>query len=1027
MSLNAVARKSKPKSKPELTLAQEEQRVQAAFVDVLNEVRELSKDEKRSTVFLELEIQKLLDYSRELGLESDGFKEYFDEQKKEWQEEIQKFSEVYEQYKIDGFFTLKLSEALYSTMEAKDDINEAKKRKKLEAKIKRRLGNLDVEDFIINNYTNLPHIAKEGYKETSSMEIEFKVDGIEIKLSAKDVEIREYGGTMVVEEISLNGVKIPFLQKSIFDKMANGIEDLVKEFGTLSPAQQKGQLIYSPHLKKILLQQKDSQKNDQFPTYEIKGDATIVYSADGSKLYQKNKINGAEKYQMFLKDGTAMPTYDEFSANHTDKENSQELFAQMLADNLDTDEKLNAYMQVMFTYINDEKNIQYWTGTVFRKKNSFGKKNTSRDKWQPWEETASRVSPAGQHLGDCDDYAMFLKKILQLQGKSPQVLLIPSHATTIWAEKDGDSYVIKDLGTFPLVKVKGKTLEQAFQKILDRYKESGLGVWEGSALAANKHNVSIASIGKQEDGMVHSKYFALPIEALVDKEIAADFTDFQNLLHEGLLLKGKTGSSKMKAKVRQSLEALKEKYGNDWFKNIFKTEKFPLLALYEAAVSEMEGSNQKAITEFIEQYIASSETVTQATFDMLLGYNLTSEHEAALTLTILEKMNVLPSVKYDKQFSFFLDKSKSSGADYQKAMALLKEIADTKMNNTDKIQVYTYFLENKGQTGLSREEVADFLFEQDNPIAFMPDQVTGYTKFSNLFDSDTITISPEKQVSYCLKALKAFPEHPFFQSQLLKALLKARKFSTLEYLITENENIRALYDSFDSQSTQARAYLSAIKVEALSGLGKPKEAFGEIKTNTIRNTFNKSTFSLDRKHRDHTSDVMLSVLKLYPEESRQLLQEEIERQFDLRKRGLSDHQLNKNKEVIPLLHLLEFSVRNELEQGNYEQAEAFYEKNIFNNSNVNVVIQHLILKSTVNYLKDLFEKEEVKNKTGLKEFATYLLGKMDVVKTERLAITDDQIRESASYMDYQGLYDTRAVEHYIEKMKEKLNAILATE
>ncbi len=106
---------------------------------------------------------------------------------------------------------------------------------------------------------------------------------------------------------------------------------------------------------------------------------------------------------------------------------SEDDYMKMLGSKLKTKEQMHAYLMLMFKYRYDA---------------------SDQDSWQKPENTINRVEN-GQMLGDCEDYAFVLKKILESQGKKAYVVGLPGHAECVTVSRGPDGkYHATSYGTF---------------------------------------------------------------------------------------------------------------------------------------------------------------------------------------------------------------------------------------------------------------------------------------------------------------------------------------------------------------------------------------------------------------------------------------------------------------------------------------------------------------------------------------------------------------------------------------------------
>lgn len=188
-----------------------------------------------------------------------------------------------------------------------------------------------------------------------------------------------------------------------------------------------------------------------------------------------------------------------------------------LAKALDTPEKLHFFMQGMFRYVHDGADPAFYS--------------QKQDYNQTPAETLVRVN-GGKLRGDCEDYSTFAKVILEKQGKEPQVVHIPQHATCLWVEKGADG---KENGysicTYNLdrngVQYNGKNAEEmqrtegfrdttsALNSVLAKFAKAGPG---------NEHPAPLAEYLVQKDTVL-TKIVTGPDQAADIKAPVSVFTD----------------------------------------------------------------------------------------------------------------------------------------------------------------------------------------------------------------------------------------------------------------------------------------------------------------------------------------------------------------------------------------------------------------------------------------------------------------------------------------------------------------------
>lgn len=208
---------------------------------------------------------------------------------------------------------------------------------------------------------------------------------------------------------------------------------------------------------------------------EKRGAIRRFYTEDGKreKYYVESEIVVAENgvndrvvvnNVMTLEDGTEIGFYQ--YEKEKNPELSEDEYLNMLAEKLDTPEKVADYFEIMIHYLHDDpakRESDYKTPNL----------GEGNDYWQLPTETITRIEK-GQMQGDCDDYAFLAREILQRQGKNPFVMSISDakgiegHALCVWAEKKGDHYYAYSLCTFGLDKNGNR-----YGKVSDSEKEKG--------------------------------------------------------------------------------------------------------------------------------------------------------------------------------------------------------------------------------------------------------------------------------------------------------------------------------------------------------------------------------------------------------------------------------------------------------------------------------------------------------------------------------------------------------------------------
>lgn len=243
--------------------------------------------------------------------------------------------------------------------------------------------------------------------------------------------------------------------------------------------------------KMILQRQTDYWRNgNTHAVLDKRSDAFAYFGEGGNLLYEDVAQSTPEKRQRGMVDakGERFGLYRDEKAKNKDLTSSQ--YIDMLAQKLDTEEKLAVFFEQFLWYASD-----------------------NGDYWQTAEETVQRTEEYGKggaHYmrGDCDDYAFLAKAILRRQGKNAHVVYIPGHAICIWAEKDADGeYHARSQGTFgsdhngnrygphyprDRAKAGGFTrLIDALNALMKKYRYPGLGLREGQDYTLDENAIWI--------------------------------------------------------------------------------------------------------------------------------------------------------------------------------------------------------------------------------------------------------------------------------------------------------------------------------------------------------------------------------------------------------------------------------------------------------------------------------------------------------------------------------------------------------
>lgn len=217
------------------------------------------------------------------------------------------------------------------------------------------------------------------------------------------------------------------------------------------------------------------------PVMERKTDRTFVFKDKDGKVTDKI-VSLASENEARKKAGLPAIKEDEYY--------------KMLGSKLKTKEQIHAYIMLMFKYRYDAPD---------------------QDAWQRPDKTVSRLEN-GQMLGDCEDYAFVLQKILESQGKKAYVVSLPGHAECVTVTRGPDGkYHATSYGTFGVdtdgnpigekadpTRSAGYDTPEAALKSLQKkwaYKESGNSEMEdGNLFDQFRDKLSIMSVESMTKG-----------------------------------------------------------------------------------------------------------------------------------------------------------------------------------------------------------------------------------------------------------------------------------------------------------------------------------------------------------------------------------------------------------------------------------------------------------------------------------------------------------------------------------------------
>ncbi len=203
-------------------------------------------------------------------------------------------------------------------------------------------------------------------------------------------------------------------------------------------------------------------------------------------------------------------------------------YMKFLSQNLRTKEEFHAFTQLMFKYRSDRAT------------------HNVEDYWQKPDETA-KATENGMMLGDCEDYAFFMRRILEFQGKKAYVLGVPGHAECVSISRDKNGkYHAMSYGTFGVDENGNRVGEKA-----DAAKSTGYDTPELALKSLQaKWHVQNSGNEKMQDGRlfhgpfndlqimeIHS-YGPLPPNTVMEGE---NKPESQGVIDQRIFIKGKAG------------------------------------------------------------------------------------------------------------------------------------------------------------------------------------------------------------------------------------------------------------------------------------------------------------------------------------------------------------------------------------------------------------------------------------------------------------------------------------------------------
>ena len=268
-----------------------------------------------------------------------------------------------------------------------------------------------------------------------------------------------------------------------------------------------------PHFKQIL------PNNPELRASRYDAGAFEIYDEKGEKIL---------RYSEWLEQG------------HREKSETSknEYIDNYLSKKLINDEMLNLFFCKMLRYTDDDTSISAHKSLV---DSMISKSDDSKEfflripeTWQTWQQTLDREENRA-YLGDCDDYAFLAKRIFDAQKRGySYVIAIPQHATAIAINQNEDgSYTIQDIGTFEFTKITAPTLREAYEQLLEIYRKTGIGVWQGQKLRLNPFDITILDVQSGRNSAPPVQYnYGVSMESMVDPALLEVYLKIERLLFD---------------------------------------------------------------------------------------------------------------------------------------------------------------------------------------------------------------------------------------------------------------------------------------------------------------------------------------------------------------------------------------------------------------------------------------------------------------------------------------------------------------
>ena len=298
------------------------------------------------------------------------------------------------------------------------------------------------------------------------------------------------------------------------DSDENGSDSLVKK--EIEFLAEKGQIESNFDLKGNLV--KVTRFDAEGNTKSIRrGEEEVWFSYEANNIIAKTDYSNPNKLTRLVDEaGNLLNTFD--VAKGLNKTLTIDAYLDLLADKLDTYEKLHLFFKLYMCYRDDS--LQ------------------EREHWQLAAQTIQRVE-GGKMIGDCDDFAFLAREILNRQNpsKNAEVLIIPSHAVCVWFEQNGDKYHAYSIGTFGFDQDGHRTtnpdvlnrstgfdsLEEAINAITKKFQNTGIGV--KNPIDYQVEN-SCLQIGESRNG--HPNYIKIPLAYFEHPVLRKDYIEKLN-------------------------------------------------------------------------------------------------------------------------------------------------------------------------------------------------------------------------------------------------------------------------------------------------------------------------------------------------------------------------------------------------------------------------------------------------------------------------------------------------------------------